>query len=333
MKNKRILSKFMLIVFAGIFLILYGCASSSSLVLEGIVETNIYAHYSEVSGKINHQPIKLGQLVQAGEVLTILDDSNERYALEQLKETSAKKQAILAELTKGADPEELRQCENNIALAEIVYENAKLTQSQVKKDYENALVLQKAGAMAQSELDKIKHQADLADNAVTTAAIQLDNARQQLILINKGAPQEKIAAAQADIALTEVQIRQTKDNLAKYTIRALQEGTVISKNFLPGDMVSPGFNLVNIASETEKHVVAYVPKEYLPKISHGQNVVIRSGENEFEGTISFIDVKAQYTPKDMQTSANKNKTSMKIKVNLAPNTPLKIGEKVELLMP
>ena len=87
MKNKRILSKFMLIVFAGIFLILYGCASSSSLVLEGIVETNIYAHYSEVSGN-QPQPIKLGQLVQAGEVLTILDDSNERYALEQLKETS-----------------------------------------------------------------------------------------------------------------------------------------------------------------------------------------------------------------------------------------------------
>ena len=38
-----------------------------------------------------------------------------------------------------------------------------------------------------------------------------------------------------------------------------------------------------------------------------QNVVIRSGENEFEGTISFTDVKAQYTPKDMQTSANKIK--------------------------
>ena len=91
----------------------------------------------------------------------------------------------------------------------------------------------------------------------------MDNARQQLILITKGAPQEKIAATQADIALTEVQIRQTKDNLAKYTIRALQEGTIISKNFLPGDMVSPGFNLVNIASETEKHMVAYVPKDWI----------------------------------------------------------------------
>jgi HlyD family secretion protein len=62
-------------------------------------------------------------------------------------------------------------------------------------------------------------------------------------------------------------------------------------------------------------------------------VVIRNGEKEFEGTISFIDVKAQYTPKDMQTSANKNKTSMKIKVNLTPDTPLKVGEKVELLIP
>ncbi len=333
MQKRPISFGFLFLGLIGFILTASGCSSPSGLVLTGIAETGIYAHYSEVSGKISQLNVELGQAVKAGDVLAVLDDSNERYALEQLEQALARKQAVLAELTAGADPEEVKQRQNNVALAEIASANAQLTQERTKKDYEDALVLQEAGAMALSELDKIKYQADLAEAAVSTAAIQFDNARRQLALIQKGTPQEKIDAAQADLALTEVQIRQTKDNLSKYTLHALQDGTVISRNYLPGNMISPGFNLVDIASETEKHLVAYVPKESLPTLSHGQRVVIRWGEKEYEGTVSFIDVKAQYTPKDMQTSANKNKESMKIKVDLTPEIPLKIGEKAEIIIP
>lgn len=306
---------------------------SSGPVLKGIVETSIYAHYSEVSGKIIKLPIELGQVVKAGDVLVVLDDRNERYALEQLQETLVKKKAVLAELSSGVDLEELRQCQNNVSLAEIAYENAQLTRDRVNEDYEDVLALWEAGAIAQSELEKTEYQLKLAEATSNTAAIQLDNALQKLALMQKGTPQEKIDAAKADVVLTEVQIRQTEDNLAKYTITALHDGTVLSKNFLLGNIVSPGYNLVDIASEIEKHLVIYVPKKHLPKIRYGQEVVMRSGGKEDKGTISFIDVKAQYTPKDMQTSANKNKLSMKVKVNLAPGTPLKVGEEAEVVIP
>ncbi|NLO76736.1 MAG: HlyD family efflux transporter periplasmic adaptor subunit [Clostridia bacterium] len=140
-------------------------------------------------------------------------------------------------------------------------------------------------------------------------------------------------AAKADVALTEVQIRQTKENLAKYTITAFRDGIIISKNYLQGSLVSPGYNIVDIAAETEKYLVTYVPEEYLAKINHGQELTILSGGEEYKGRISFIDVKAQYTPRDMQTSANKNKESMKIKVDLDPESPLKVGEKAEIIIP
>lgn len=217
-------------------------------------------------------------------------------------------------------------------MAEIAYDNARLTQERSRQDYEDALALWEAGAMAQSELDKIKYQADLAEAAVNTTAMQLDNTRQQLALLLKGTPQEKIDAAQADVALTEVQIRQTKDNLGKYTITALHDGTIISKNYLLGNIVSPGYNIVDIAAATEKHLVAYVPEEHLPDINYGQEVVIRSGGKEYRGTIYFIDVKAQYTPKDMQSAANRNKESMKIRVKLSPEIPLKVGERAEVVL-
>jgi HlyD family secretion protein len=330
MKKRLILAGILLGVLIGTVLVLH--FSSSDLVLEGYVETTIYPHYSEVSGKIIELPIELGQEVHKGDILAVLDNRNEQYALEQLEETLAKKQAILSELTSGAGVEELKQLQNNVSLAEIAYNNSQLTRDRAQKDYEDAQVLFEAGAIAQVELDNIKYQDDLAQAAVTAAVVQLDNARQQLTLIQKGAPQEKIDAAQADVALTEIQIRQLKDNLTKYKIVALYDGTVISKNYMLGNTVSAGFNLSDIASSAEKHLVTYVPKEDLSKISYGQEVVIRSGKNEYKGTISFIDVKAQYTPREIQSSANKNKESMKIKISLTSETPLKVGESAEIII-
>jgi HlyD family secretion protein len=330
-KRLMLLGPILVVLLGGIFLISYW-TSPSELVLEGVVETNIYAHYSEVAGKIIELPVELGQEVKAGDVLAVLDDSKERFALEQLDKTLAIKKAILSELTTGLDSEELKQYQNNVKLAEIAYDNALLTQERSKQDYEDALSIWEAGALAQSELDKIKYQADLAEAAVKTAAMQLDNARQQLALGQKGTPQEKIDAAQGDVALTEVQIRQTKDNLSKYTITALQDGTIISKNYLVGNMVSPGYDLVDIASATEKYLITYVPKEHLSSIKHGQKVVIRSDEKEYKGTVYFIDVKAQYTPKDMQSTANRNKESMRIKIKLEPEIPLKVGERAKVVL-
>lgn len=311
---------------------LTGC-SPEGLALEGVVETNIYGHYSEVSGKIIEMPVELGQEVKDGEVIAVLDDTQERHALEQLEQTLAIKQANLADLTRGVDPEALKQGQNNVSLAELAYEKALLSRDRAKEDYEKALALWEGGALTQAELDRLKLQLDLAEGAVESAAMQLDNAKQQLALLEKDLPREKVAVAQADLELTEIQIRQGRERLAKYTVTALVGGTVISKNYLPGSIVAPGYDLVDIAATGERQVVIYVPRDQLSRLSFGQDVVVRAGEQEYQGTISFIDVKAQYTPKDMQTQANRNKESMKVKVRLGPEVPLKVGEKAQVVIP
>lgn len=316
-------------------LVLGGCSSSnSSKVLEGVVETAILSQYSEVSGKITKLPIELGQQVKAGDVLAIIDDSNEQYALEQLKATLVKKQAVLTELNSAyIHPEEIKQGQNNVILSQKAVERIQILNDKAKKDYETTQALYEGGSIAKTALDNAKYQLDLTAVDMVTAKTQLDNANQKLALLNKGIDnKDKIASAQADIALTESQIRQEDSKLAKYKITAINEGTIISKNYLLGDIVAPSYNLADIASNTEKYLMAYLPEEDLHKISYGQELVIRSGKEEYKGTVSYIDLEAQYTPKDMQTAANKNKDSMKIKVRLAEDSPLKPGEKAELLV-
>jgi HlyD family secretion protein len=70
----------------------------------------------------------------------------------------------------------------------------------------------------------------------------------------------------------------------------------------------------------------------LPDIDYGQEVLIKSGNEQYRGVISYIDSKAQYTPKEMQTAANKNKDTVKIKAKLELDNPLKVGEKAILVL-
>ncbi|MDD3894590.1 MAG: HlyD family efflux transporter periplasmic adaptor subunit [Syntrophomonadaceae bacterium] len=308
-----------------------GCTSSQSqMVLDGVVETQIYSHFSEVAGKITLMPVELGQEIKARDLIAEIDNRDALYSLEQLETMLIKKQAALSELQKGFDPEEIKQAQNNVTLAQQALESSQILRERAQKSYERTRNLFEAGGTSQSARDEAKYQLDLAAIEVTVKQTQLDNARQRLSLLEKGIDKEKITAAQADIEQTESQIQQIKDNLGKYKIAAVSSGTVISKNYLTGNMVAPGYNLVDIASDTGKYLVAYLPEDDLQLVDYGQQVVIKRGEEEYRGTVSFIDMKAQYTPKDMQTAANKNKDSVKIKIRLPEDIPLKVGEKADL---
>jgi len=326
---KRLVPALYLLLLAAL---ISGCTGGKDLELSGVVETSIISHYSEVSGKIITMPLELGQEIKAGEVIAVIDDSGQQYALEQLQATAAKKQAMMKELLEGIDTEQIKQAENNVLLAEKALESSRLTNDLAQKSFDKAQKLFAAGGLSETALDEAEYKAEQAGIDITVKQTQLDNARQQLAILQKGVKKAQIDALQAEIDLTNSQIDQAEENLAKYKITALADGTVISRNYLLGNMVSPGYNIADIASQDDKYLLAYLPEEFLPDIDYGQEVLIKSGNEQYRGVISYIDSKAQYTPKEMQTAANKNKDTVKIKAKLEPGNPLKIGEKAILVL-
>lgn len=308
-----------------------GCAAKEPL-LNGTVEATILPHYAEVSATIVASPLELGQPVAAGDIVAVLDDSRERYNIEQLEAALTLKQAVLAELLSGADAEELRQAQNNVRLAEQALSLAKLEEERAQKDAGDARLLYEQGAATEKTLSDAQYRVELAAQSVTSAATRLDNARQQSSRLVKGVAEEKIDAARADIALTESQLRQSEDNLARYTVRAAQAGVVISKNYYTGAVVNAGYDLADIAGTDELYVTAYLPEDYLHSVTYGQSLSLRGADGECAGTVAYIDMQAQYTPKENQTAANRNKSSYKIKILLPADVAWRPGETVDVVL-
>lgn len=295
-----------------------GSGNFGEIRLKGRAEAVVYTHAAEVAGKITESPVQLGQSVGEGDILFVLDDRDQVYALEQLELTLEQKQAELEKVRKGVETEQIQQAENSVSMAKAAYDKA-------REDYENAQALYAEGAIPKSGFEEIKYRYEVS-------AKQWDTAKLQLNLLAGGGDALSVAFAEAGVKLLESKISQMKETLEKYVIRAGCDGTVISVNYREGDMVSPGYDLLDIGASDPLYITAYLPAESAGLVQYGQEIKIRAHSAEYAGTLCYIDLKSEYTPKEMQSAANRNKESIKIKVEAQKNIPIKPGQEVWLLI-
>ena len=282
----------------------------------GTVEATVLSNTSEVSGKILEMPVELGQHVSKGDVIAKIDSTNQEYAYKQLELALDMKKLALSEQEGSAGT----QRANSISIAQSNYNSAASASQKASADYKNAQTLYSQGAITKDALDQAKVKADSAANAVSAAKAQLDSAE-------SATPAN---SAELDVELTESQLAEMKETLDKFTVLAASDGVIMSKSYLPGDIVSPGFNLADIAADDGKYFVFYLPIEYVHSIGYDQTYTVKNGGEEYKAVVKYIDVESEYTPKDMQTAANKNRESVKIKLLLPKDCPLKPGQEAEI---
>jgi HlyD family secretion protein len=89
------------------------------------------------------------------------------------------------------------------------------------------------------------------------------------------------------------------------------DGTVLLRSTEPYEVVGPGEVIVTLANLASLEITIYLPEIYLGRIRNGQDVriVVDSHPNrKFEGRISRISDKAEFTPKNIQTVDERVKT-------------------------
>lgn len=285
---------------------------------KGLVEPLIVPNISEVSGKIITANVSLGQPVKKGDVLVVIDHTDQSYVLSQLELTLEKRKLALGEaaLDQGG------QAYNLYLAAKEAYASAGILATKASKDYSDAKTLFAEGAISESELEKARVTAATASAAAASALAGLNNA-------GSGSGQ---SSSQLDLAILETQIAQAKSTLDKYTLKAPCNGTIISSNYTEGSVVIPGTNVADIGSSAEMYVVFYLPEDKIGDMDYNSKVQLDHAGETLVAKVKFIDVKSAYTPRDLQTEANKSKTSFKIKALLPKQSLLKPGLEVKVTL-
>lgn len=165
-----------------------------------------------VSGRLVEVPVRQGDTVVEGQVVARLDrrdiENREKAILSQLEQA----QAILDQMTAGARPEDRKRLEAMAAAREAEFEEASAT-------FDRYQQLMKDGVVSQQDYDQVKARVD-------TARANLESARQEQAIGEKGARDEEVAAQQAVVRGLQAQLKEVRDALSDTDLKAPFAGNV-----------------------------------------------------------------------------------------------------------
>ena len=251
---------------------------------------------SEASGVIKEFHAEEGQALQAGMVLGYIDSTQlylrKKQLTTQISAVLSKKPDVSLQL--AALREQLKTAEK---------EKIRITN------------LVKADAATTKQLDDI-------DASIEVIKSQMEAQKSSLNISSESISKETLPL--------NVQIEQVNDQLEKCRIVNPVNGTVLAKYAEANEMASPGKPLYKIADLSEIILRVYITGNQLPQIKLNQKVQVhtddgKGGYKETEGTITWINDKAEFTPKTIQTKDERANLVYAVKVRVKNDGSYKIG--------
>ena len=173
---------------------------------------------------------------------------------------------------------------------------------------------------------------------------QLDDARSVVAVLNRqlNAQQTTLDKTTASVGKEtnplEVQISLLEDQLRKCRIINPVSGTVLVKYVEPSEMAVMGKPLYKIADLSTLILRTYITAGQLGELKLGQKVKVLTDKgkdkpSEYEGTITWISSKAEFTPKTIQTRDERSNEVYAVKIAVKNDGYLKIGMYGEIKAP
>ena len=295
---------------------------TKELRLTGTIEATSVVASFKVPGRLKERLVDEGQQVRAGQIIARLEDDElkDEQRLRGAEQQAA--QAGLADLQAGSRKEEIAAAAATLARLQAEAQRA-------KQDAQRAEMLFSKEVIPRNELDAAR-----AAQASTLAAVHEGEERLRLVKAGPRPDAVKQAKARLDAASAARSLADTR--LSQSVLTAPLSGTVLAKHTEPGELLAAGSPVVTIAQLGDVWVRAYIPETRLGAIKLGQKATITSDTwkgRSYQGTVSFIASEAEFTPRNVQTEAERVKLVYRIKVTVAnPRQELKPGMPVDAVI-
>ena len=188
--------------------------------------------------------------------------------------------------------------------------------------------------LAKAQAEQQRYKELVADGAAPSK--MLDDATNQVQVLQRQLAAQLSSlstntnALSKQMAATEVQIDQLRDQLRKCHIKAPLKGTVLEKYAERGEFVAVGKPLFKMADMEQVYIRAYVTSAQLQSIRAGQQVKVFADygdgkKQEYDGTLSWISSRSEFTPKTILTDDERADLVYAVKVRVKNDGYIKIG--------
>ncbi|MCL6611274.1 MAG: efflux RND transporter periplasmic adaptor subunit [Peptococcaceae bacterium] len=274
------------------------------LEVSGTIEATEVNLGARLPGALESVSVKAGDQVKKGQVVAVIS----RTDLEAQRERDAlgvsKAEAQLADLVSGAREQEINDARATVNTAQANFDKA-------NADFDRIRELHKAGAVPYTDLEK-------AETSLKVSKNQLESAKARLNLLESGSRPDQISAAKIEVERARAVLKATENLLEDAKIVSPIDGTVVTRNFDPGEYIPAGAPVVTVADLNDLWIKVFVSTDDLPRIRIGQQVsfTVSGVADRFPGTIVEIASKGEFTPKTIQTKQERTNIVYAVKVRI-----------------
>ena len=188
--------------------------------------------------------------------------------------------------------------------------------------------------LVKARQDQQRYKELVADGAAPSKL--LDDATNQVQVLQKQLDAQisslntQLSTLNSQVSTVDVQVSQLMDQLQKCHITTPIKGTVLEKFVERGEFVAVGKPLFKMADTQQMFIRAYVTSAQLKDIKIGQKVKVFADygdgqKKEYEGRVSWISSRSEFTPKTIQTDDERADLVYAIKVAIKNDGYVKIG--------
>lgn len=312
------------------------------------IETHTSPVLARTAGYLKEVLVKDYTEVKAGDTLAILDDAEQRIAVQQ-----AEADLAAAEADRENARAALATAQTELKNARIGVDNAGLNVKAVASNAEviavrrdkafsdwqrdQKLIAEKAITPKQLEDSKARYdeqvkayeaaidQQNFAQGSITSGQGQLSKVQSQLSSLSA-----QLKRTEAAIATRQSQLDQARLRLTYTRICAPIAGRIGRKNMEPGQYIQPGQNICTVINDSEYWIIANFKETQLEKMSEGQPVDIKLDAypnqkitGKIESMSEATGAKFALLPPD-NASGNFIKVTQRVPVKIALDNPSEI---------
>ncbi|MEG2334667.1 HlyD family secretion protein [Chryseobacterium sp.] len=255
------------------------------------IASNMNPVISKISGYVAEVKVKDNQFVKKGDTLVILDNKDQKMALEQAQAalSTAKSNISSAQSSTNATSKNINSSQAAVATANAQIEAAKVNVWKTSQDLKRYSVLVKDHSITEQQYEQAAKQS--ADKQLQVLVEQRNQIAQQTGIASSQteASSQQISVAGSVAKQREVDVESAKLNLSYTIITAPEDGFVGKIPIQVGQFLQAGAQLFSLVKNDQKWVIANFKETQVAKMVEGQKVKIEIDafpDTEFEGIVS-----------------------------------------------
>jgi HlyD family secretion protein len=327
--KKRAAVFIFIVLFIGVgFFVYFGQqkAQKEELYYSGTIEATQANLAFQTSGRVQAVRVREGHAVDKDQVLAELDGAELASRLDQARANldksirNRRQLETILDLYSHTLPAEVARADAGVAAARFTLEDTRKNDQRYEQLFQKSVISEK-------ERDLVKLQFDTAVTRLAEAEAGLRAARSNL---------KKIDAARQDVAVAHSQVQAAQAALDQAVIqrsyallKAPIGGIITSRNVEPGEVVTPGREVLTLSDLTSVDLKIFVDETAIGRVKPGQKADIRIdtfSDKVYEGRVAYVSPEGEFTPKIIQTKKERVKLVYLVKVSiLNPDYELKSG--------